>query len=262
VCREFQRKPCGPGSNSAHSQPFPILAAIVEVPVAFWSTSFTFPYGLIAEDGRLFLASHPVAGMTTETENCSASGCWRVAIASLESHPLCRKHFIDSCEAELDAYQQLLRENRMGEVSPESARRFVNQCTQQADNIERGARDLDDSDRQRLLNLIALAAELGRYLRRSPRKVTSIAVQMRCEKSGPRWEEKTETQVISRYGASVKCQHYLEIGESIRVVRLDNGRKADARVVWHVRKQDEHPKVGVEFLNCDNFWELDWARIN
>jgi PilZ domain len=234
----------------------------MEVPVAVWSTSFTFPHGLVAEDDRLSLVSHPVAGMTTETENCSASGCWRVAIASLESHPLCRMHFIDSCEAELEAYQQRLRENRLGEVSPESARRFVNQCTQQADNIERGARDLVDSDRERLLNLIALAANLGRYLRRSPRKVTSIAVQVRSEKSGQRWEEKTETQAISRYGASLKCQRYLEIGESIRVERLENGRKADARVAWHLRKQDGQPKVGIEFLNCDNFWELDWTKIN
>jgi PilZ domain len=200
--------------------------------------------------------------MTPETENCSASGCWRAATASLEDRPLCRKHFIDSCEAELEVYQRLLKENRLGEVSPESVRRFVNQCTQQADQIERGARDLGDSDRERLLNLIVLAAELGRHLRRSPRKVTSIAVQVRSEKSGQRWEEKTETQVISRYGALVKCQHYLEIGESIRVVRLDSGRKADAHVVWHMRKQEGQPKVGIEFLNCDNFWELDWTRIN
>jgi hypothetical protein len=200
--------------------------------------------------------------MTTETENCSALGCWRVATTSLESRPLCRKHFIDTCEAELEAYQLRIRENRLGEVSPESARRFVNQCTQQADIIERGVRDLDDSDRERLINLIVLATELGRHLRLSPRKVTSIAVQVRSEKSRQRWEEKTETEVISRYGALVKCQHYVETGESLRVVRLENGRKANTHVVWHMRKQDGQAKAGIEFLNCDNFWELDWTRIS
>ena len=199
--------------------------------------------------------------MTTETENCGALGCWRVAIASLEAHPLCRKHFIDSCEVELEAYQRRLKENRLGDVSPEMAKRFVHQCLQQADNIERSARDLDDLDRERLLNLIVLVAELGRHLRRSPRTVTSIAIQVRPEKSGQRWEEQTETRLISRYGALVKCQHYLEIGESLRVVRLDNGRKASARVAWQVRKQDGQPEVGIEFQDCDNFWELDWNRI-
>ena len=199
--------------------------------------------------------------MTAETENCSASGCWRAATASLENRPLCRKHFIDSCEAELEAYQRLLKENRLGEVSPESARRFVNQCTRQADNIEQGARDIDDRDRERLVNLIVLVPELGRHLRRSPRRVSSIAVQLRSEKSGQRWEEKTETREISRYGALVECQHYLEVGESLHVVRLDNERRADARVAWHGRNKHGLSDVGIEFPNCDNFWELDWTRI-
>ena len=199
--------------------------------------------------------------MTTETENCSASGCWRVALTSLGAHPLCRKHFIDSCEVELETYQRRLRENRLGDVSPESARRFVNQCTQQAEYIERSARDLSDLDRERLRTLVVLAAELGRHLRRSARIVTSIAIQVCSEKTGQSWEEKTETRVISRYGALVKCQRNLEIGESLRVVRLGNGREADARVAWYQREKHGQAKAGIEFRDCDNFWELDWNGI-
>lgn len=199
--------------------------------------------------------------MTTETENCSALGCWRVAIASLEARPLCRKHFIDCCEVELEAHQRRLKENRLGDASPEPARRFVQQCLPQADNIERSARDLDDLDRERLINLIFHAAELGGHLRRSPRTVTSVAIQVRSERPGQRWEEKTETRLISRYGALVKTQRSLEIGENLRVERLDNGRKAVARVAWHVRKKRGQAETGIEFLNCDNFWELDWNKI-
>jgi len=199
--------------------------------------------------------------MTTETENCSASGCWRVALTSLEAHPLCRKHFIDSCEVELETYQRRLRENRLGDVSPESARRFVNQCTQQAEYIERSARDLSDLDRERLRTLVVLAAELGRHLRRSARIVASIAIQVRSEKTGQSWEEKTETRVISRYGALVKCQRNLEIGESLRVSRLGNGRDANARVAWYQREKHGQAKAGIEFRDCDNFWELDWNGI-
>ena len=199
--------------------------------------------------------------MTTGNEICSVLGCWRVALTSLEARPLCRKHFIDSCEVELEAYQRRLKENRWGDVSPESARRFINQCTQQAENIKRSANALGALDRERVLNVISLAAELGRYLRRSPRTVISIAVQVRSEKTGQRWEEKTETRVISRYGALVKCRRYLEIGESLRVVRLGNGREADARVAWYKRRKRGPSDVGVEFPDCDNFWELDWNRI-
>jgi len=74
-------------------------------------------------------------------------------------------------------------------------------------------------------------------------------------------DDKTETKVISRYGAMVESQHYLEVGESLGVVRLDNERRADARVVWHGRKKDGQSDVGIEFPNCDNFWELDWNKI-
>jgi hypothetical protein len=45
----------------------------------------------------------------------------------------------DSCEVELEAYERRLKENRLGDVSQESARRFVQQCLQQADSIEQGA---------------------------------------------------------------------------------------------------------------------------
>jgi PilZ domain len=131
----------------------------------------------------------------------------------------------------------------------------------QADNIERSATDLDDLDRERLINLIFHAAELGGHLRRSPRTVTSIAIQVRSEKPGQRWEEKTETRLISRYGALVKTRRSLEIDENLRVERLDNGRKAVARVAWHVRKKRRQAEIGIEFLNCDNFWELDWNKV-
>jgi len=78
------------------------------------------------------------------------------------------------------------------------------------------------------------------------------------EKSDRPWEEETQTRVISRYGALVKCQHAVEADERVRVVRADNGRQAHARVAWHQRKGEGPPDVGIEFLDCDNFWELDW----
>lgn len=196
--------------------------------------------------------------MKRETENCTALGCWRAAIASLESRPLCRKHFIGCCEAELEAYQCGLKENRFRDMSPESAKRFVHECLKQADTIERGARDLDDLDRKRL---IFHTADLRGHLRRSPRTVASISIQVGSEKPEQWWEERTETRLISRYVALVKCQRCLEIGENLRVVRLDNGRKAVARVAWQVRKKHGLGEIGLEFLNCDNFWELDWDRI-
>jgi hypothetical protein len=170
-------------------------------------------------------------------------------------------HFIGACEAELEAYQRRLKENRLGDVSPESVNRFVLECLQQADNIERNAGSLDDLDRARLLDLISRAAELRGHVRRSPRTVNSIPIHVRSEKPEQLWEERTETRLISRYGALVKCQHPVEIDQILCVLRLDTERKVDARVASRIPKKSGPAEAGIEFRNCDNFWELDWNRI-
>jgi hypothetical protein len=200
--------------------------------------------------------------MKTQVENCTAVGCWRVPIAWLEGHPLCRTHFIESCEAEVGDFQRRLKENRLGEALPEALTRFVDQCLQQADHIEQHSRDLSDVDRGRLLSLILRAAELRGRVRRSPRTPTAVAILVRSEEPGQPWEEETKTRLISRYGALVEFQHSLEIGENLCVRRLDNGRMADARVAWHVRRKRTPTQAGIEFRDCDNFWELDWNRIS
>src|SRR2546422_6705192 len=48
--------------------------------------------------------------------------------------------------------------------------------------------------------------------RRSPRRAASIPVWVRREGKGPTWEEETETQVLSRYGACLECRHAVEAG--------------------------------------------------
>ena len=196
-----------------------------------------------------------------DAARCGVSECEKRAVASVDAHPLCRKHFIDSCHAELEAYNSRLKENHLGGVFPESAWRFIYECMQQADRIEQSAEDLDDDERRQLVSLILSTAELGCHLRRSPRRATSIAVRLHCEKPARPWKEETETRLISRCGALVTCQQRVEIDQRLRVVRMDNGREARARVAWCQRKRRGQPEVGIEFVDCDNFWELDWGMV-
>ena len=196
-----------------------------------------------------------------ETAPCGVSECQKRAVASLDAHPLCRKHFIDSCYAELEAYSGRLKENRWGDAFPEWAWRFIYECMQQADRIEQSAEDLDDEERRQLVSLILSAAELGCHLRRSPRRAATITIRLHCEKPARPWEEETETRLISRHGALVTCQKRVEIDQRLCVVRMDNGREARARVAWCQRKRRGQPEVGIEFVDCDNFWELDWGTI-
>jgi hypothetical protein len=197
----------------------------------------------------------------TKTENCSVAGCEQPVVSSLESDPLCRTHFISACYTRLDRYEAMQKGHNLTVSDAESMRRFIHECVRQADEIEHGAKDLDNLERARLLHIIEEAVDLGRHLRRSPRKAASIAVRLSCDKLGGAWEEETETVLLSRYGASLRCDHPTKPGVTVEVVRSDTGQKARARVAWQRLSRNESARIGVEFVDCDNFWGLDWAAV-
>ncbi len=104
-----------------------------------------------------------------------------------------------------------------------------------------------------------MAASLDtRHLRRSPRKTASIPVWLRREVHARTWEEETETQVLSRHGAGLQCRHAIEAGGALVVVRRDTGQRVNVRVSYCRYTADGSREIGIEFLNCDNFWGLDW----
>jgi hypothetical protein len=131
-----------------------------------------------------------------------------------------------------------------------------------AEEIEHTATDLDNLERAKLVDIIRSANELGRQLRRSTRKAASIAVHLCCDRLGDAWEEDTETVLLSRYGASVKCRRPADPRAPFQIVRLDTGQKAKARVVWQRPAASEGSRIGFEFVDCDNFWGFDWAAVD
>ena len=104
----------------------------------------------------------------------------------------------------------------------------------------------------------ATVAPEVRNTRRSPRKAASIPLWLRQEQ-GRIWEEETETRMLSRYGAGVECRRLVAPGSTLAVVRRDNGQRAQARVVYCRYNAQGHREMGLEFLHCDNFWDLDWS---
>lgn len=94
--------------------------------------------------------------------------------------------------------------------------------------------------------------------RRSPRRAASIPVWLRREGQFRTWEEEAETRVLSRYGAGLPCRHSVEAGATLAIVRRDNGQHASARVIYCRYNAEGCREIGIEFLNCENFWGLDW----
>jgi hypothetical protein len=197
----------------------------------------------------------------TDTQHCSAEGCERESISFIDGNPFCRSHFIDVCYARLERYEEQRKGHTLAVTDSESLRRFINECSRQADSIEQHANDLDNLERAKLVDIILSASELGRHLRRSPRKAAAIPVRLCCDRLGGAWEEDSKTVLLSRYGASVQCSHPAKPGETIQIVRFDTGQKAHARVAWQRPGERDTVRIGVEFVDCDNFWGLDWAAI-
>ena len=194
-------------------------------------------------------------------EHCGVKDCDHAAEAVLEGEALCRGHFISHCYAQLERFDEMQKTHRLSVPDAESVRRFINQCSRQADEIEHTAKDVDNLDRARLLHIILWANEVGSHLRRSPRKVASIPVRICCDKLGNAWEEETQTVLLSRHGASLRCGHMAKPGEPIQLVRLDTGQEVRALVAWQRPAESEGIRIGLEFVDCDNFWGLDWGAI-
>jgi hypothetical protein len=197
----------------------------------------------------------------TRTELCTRAGCGQLASALLNGDPLCREHFISLCYERLDRYDEIRKSSGLTPSDTESVRRFIHECTRCADEIEHTEQNLDNLDRAKLLHIILSASELGRHLRRSPRKVAAIPVRLISERLGGAWEEDTETVLVSRYGALVRCKHSAKAGDSIHVLRADTGQEAVARVAWQRLTGEQEMRLGVEFVGCENFWGLDWGVV-
>ena len=98
----------------------------------------------------------------------------------------------------------------------------------------------------------------GVQCRRSNRKATAIPIWLRNEELGPVWEEETETRIVSRCGAGLSCRHLASVDSVVVIVRRDTGRRAKARVRYSRYNPDGRRELGVEFIDNDDFWGLDW----
>jgi len=105
-------------------------------------------------------------------------------------------------------------------------------------------------------NVVQLAI---RVPRRSSRKTVSIPIWLRNEGRGSIWEEDTETVVVSRFGAGLRCRHSIGPESIVVIIRRDNGQQARARVRYSRYDPDGRRELGIEFIDKDDFWGFDWG---
>ncbi len=191
-----------------------------------------------------------------ENPACTIVGCKNPGVTVLHRRSFCGEHFIATCHARIEEFNRRLQERPFRNTNVDSVRQFVVECGQKASELAR--QESDPAELARLSEIRLWASNLAEHLRRSPRTRACFPMRLVCQGPADSWEEETATLTVSRYGAAVKCQHTIEIGQTLVAVRTDTGRRAQARVASRQSGAAGGQQIAIEFEDCDNFWELNW----
>jgi len=188
---------------------------------------------------------------------CTADGCAKAAVASLDERRVCRAHFVAGAYRRLESIAAQIQEPHFHTQHGDLASRFLEGCMRETTNIACAPELPDNLERAQLLDILLWASELYGRLRRGPRVRASIPILIRCEDPQKPWEEKTETRQLSVHGFSFVCRHELLDGQALTCVRLDSGRRLEGRVAWARSKDSGETLAGVEFVTDEDFWGME-----
>jgi hypothetical protein len=189
-------------------------------------------------------------------EKCSEHACSEISAFSLEGRTLCRNHFLRTSYERLEEITGKLKRPGFDHEFAGGARRFLEDCMRQAVDAAGSPNMLDNLERAQVLDVLTWAAEIHRGLRRGPRVPRRIPIVVRLNSRERTWEEQTQTVMLSRHGLQVACRHPLDVNQVLTCVRLDNGWRTEARVVWTRPQAVGENEAGLEFLSDENFWHL------
>jgi hypothetical protein len=190
------------------------------------------------------------------TDHCAVEECAEPAIALLGDRPLCRSHFLLDSYRRLETIAAQIRQPEFREAQAEDVGRTLEDCMRYAADIACAPVPPANLEKARVLDILLWASELHGFLRRGPRIPAKIQMLLRSEAPEKPWEEKVETLTLSRHGLQIACGHEVKVNEVLTCVRLDNGCRAQARVVWTRRRESGPADAGLEFLTDENFWGL------
>jgi hypothetical protein len=97
--------------------------------------------------------------MTSKPIRCDADHCGRPAMSTVDLHFLCVDHFISYSYERLNRCRPIPFSD-LDNRATEANERFLQQCSDQAANLLRPMRGLDNLDRARLFDILLWASEL------------------------------------------------------------------------------------------------------
>ncbi len=103
--------------------------------------------------------------------------------------------------------------------------------------------------------------ELGPRTRRSQRIAKQVPIVLRWQPAGRDIEDDPATTVLlSKHGCSFAPAMPIKLGSQIYVLDPARGKSARARVVYReMSGSAREPKLAVEFLDTDSFWDVQFS---
>jgi hypothetical protein len=190
---------------------------------------------------------------------CAGSGCSGPSMVTLGKQNYCREHFIQTCYEHLEECEENFNErDQADKLACDARRRSLQEIVDQSTTTSLTHGNLSNLERVQLLDLVRWAGDLIRQVRRGPRKRVSIPVRLYLESSSQTCAEETLAREVSQHGTSLACRLPINVGELVKMERMDTGERVEGIVRWRERLDGSTVHLGLEFYGCTNFWRLQW----
>lgn len=187
---------------------------------------------------------------------CGWIGCKNPSEATLETRPLCRKHFYDIASRRLADYRE-----RFAGADPVgrdrvAASAFLSDLIGQAGTLVTGAKQLTAKERDNFLALSTDAVEMYKRVQRNPRIPLRVPVRVYREPGLRGRFELTTTVNVSKVGACIAVREPVAIGARLWLQKTENATNASGCVTWTKESSASQILIGFEILDHDDFWDL------
>ncbi len=190
---------------------------------------------------------------------CAWPDCKAPAEAALDARLLCRTHFHEVAAKRLKECDARLRKGEPPESERAAMAKFLSELMSQATRVIAVAKSLTATQREQILAVSFSAMELYKQLQRDPRAPRNPPIPIYLQDDAGGKQELANALNVSKLGACIATTRALKEGETIWIQKTQGKRKAYARIAWVKKSAPSQYLIGVEILDCEDFWESEDA---
>jgi len=186
---------------------------------------------------------------------CGWAGCSNDAEATLDRRPLCRIHFYEIASKRIAEHR-----DRLSKGDPVGANRakmlgFVSELIGETTTLVVSAKLLGQEQRDKYLQLSLSTAELYKLIQRDPRVARNVSILISGGNDSDGTQELTKTVNVSKREACIATMGVRKPGELICIQKPQSTLRALARVAWVKQTEQSQFLIGLEILDCLDFWK-------